>query len=267
MKHHKHILTSFILILTLLLTGFTSRAVQAENPDEYEFSGIVETVSEDGFSFLTEEDILISVSAIEEDEGNFFFTLTVGDEDPLTISVDEEFDFGVIEEGGEFELEVKFNEEDEEWSVYKHKFEEKEQEREREEDGYFCSEDSEEQHPVALAIAKSYDTDYESVIGMFCDGQGEEGSARTGFGQIMLAYQTAGETEGSAEDILTQRLEGKGWGQIWQDMDLIGKPDDVGPPEGKGKPESAGPPEDAGPPENVGAPEEAGPPEHAGPKH
>lgn len=263
MKHKKHILTSFMLILTLLLTGFTSRAVQAETPDEYEFSGIVETVGEDGFTFLTEDDILISVSAIEEDEeGNFFFTLTIGNEDPFTISVDEEFDFGLIEEGGEFELEVKFNEDTEEWTVYKHKFEEKEQEREREEDGYFCSEDSED-HPVALAIAETYEATYDEVIAMFCDGQGEEGSARTGFGQIMLAYQTAEETGGTASEILSERAEGKGWGQIWQELDLIGKPEDAGKPDHAGKPDDVGKPEGVG----NGKPEGKGKPDHAGPKH
>jgi len=138
MKKKTLFLTSLMLITALLMTGFTSQIVQAEEaPEELELEGIVQTVDEDGFTFLTEDDILVSVSKVQEQDGSYFFTLTVGEDDPLTIPVEEGFDFGEIEEGGEFELELKYDEEAEEWTVYKHKFQkqEEEQEREREEEG------------------------------------------------------------------------------------------------------------------------------------
>lgn len=262
MKKKTYLLTSLLLIATLVLSGFTSTVALAEDlpeEDELEFEGIVEEVFEDGsFTFLTEDDILITVGPIEDGS----FQLTVGDE-VFTILVEEGFEFGEINEGDEFEIEAKLNEDDE-WELYKHEIKEQEREREREEDGYFCSEGAED-HPVALAIAETYGVDYETVIGMFCAGEGEEGSARTGFGNIMLAFHTAEATGGDALEILSMKEDGTGWGQIWQDMGLIGKdrekPDKPGKPEdvGNGKPEDKGKPDDAGKPENPGKPDHAGP--------
>lgn len=263
MKKKTYLLTSLLLIATLVLSGFTTQVAHAEDlpeEDELEFEGIVEEIFDDGsFSFRTEEDILILVGAIEDGS----FQLTVGDEDPLTILVEEGFEFGEIFEGDEFEIEAKLNE-DEEWELYKFKIQEQEQEREREEEGYFCT-NLDEKHPVAAAIAETYEVDYEVVIGMFCAGEGEEGSARTGFGQIMLAFHTAEVTGGDPGEILGMKKEGTGWGQIWQEMGLIGK--DREKPDKPGKPEDVGPPEGKGKPEDVGKPENPGKPDHAGPKH
>lgn len=87
-------------------------------------------------------------------------------------------------------------------------------------------------HPVAEGITETYsDTvegDYAIVMDWFCNG--------FGFGQILLALQTETILEGpdapTADDLLTRRVDGEGWGQIWQDLELIGRPEDAGPPFG-----------------------------------
>jgi len=106
----------------------------------------------------------------------------------------------------------------------------------------YCSGDKENDHPFAASIADTYGVPVSEVMDYFCQG--------FGFGQIMLALQT-GQMEGatsSVSDMLADRLSGKGWGQIWKAMGLIGnadhgnsppgllkKPDKTtGPPEGKG---------------------------------
>jgi hypothetical protein len=72
-------------------------------------------------------------------------------------------------------------------------------------------------------------------MALFCepvakeDGDGEDSG--WGFGQIMLGLET-----GDLEGTLALRAEGMGWGQIWQEMGLIGKGKD------KGKAKDAGPP-------------------------
>ena len=114
-------------------------------------------------------------------------------------------------------------------------------------------------HPAAEGLADAYEVEYETVIGWFCDGYG--------LGEIMLALETAKATGGVPEDLLGWKTELGGWGQVWQELDLIGKPENAGPPEGvPGKPEDTGPPDGAGPPEGVpGRPDDAGPPDGAGP--
>jgi len=125
-------------------------------------------------------------------------------------------------------------------------------------ENYFCLEGTEDQHPVAAGIAELYEVEYEDVMAMFCEvrevEEGEEDDAGFGFGQIMLAYSTVEkgadledlEGDFSLEGLLGMRSEGMGWGQIWQEMGLIGKPDDAGKPDGVGKPDHAGPPPWAG---------------------
>jgi hypothetical protein len=262
MKKKTHLLTSLLLIATLILSGFTSTVAQAESPEEMEFSGTVTIVDNGSFTFKTEDEVLITVGAIEDGS----FQLTVGGDKSLTILVPDDFEFEDIAIDSEFELNIKYNKGLEEWMLYKLEEEEQEEEREREEEGYFCSEDAEEQHPVALAIVDTYkedfpDISYETVIGMFCEGEGEEGSARTGFGNIMLAFHTAEETGEDVNDILAMKEDGTGWGKIWQEMGLIGK--DSEKPEKPGKPEDVGngKPDDKGKPENPG-----NKPSHAGPK-
>jgi hypothetical protein len=138
--------------------------------------------------------------------------------------------------------------------------------------GTFCD-DLAFDHPVASGLADWFPEDYETIIGWFCDGWG--------FGQIMLALQTAEMTEDegdSAQDYLDFRAEDQGWGEIWKELGLIGKPeddgdppmappDDGGPPDGVEPPDDVEPPmeppDDAGPP--MEPPDDAGPPDDGGP--
>jgi len=133
--------------------------------------------------------------------------------------------------------------------------------QEEENEDFFCSADSEDAHPVVAGIAETYEVDYETVLEMFCAGDGEEENGHTGLGEIMLAFQTAEILDDgtTADDLLTRRGEGEGWGEIWQELGLIGRPDDVGP---SGDP---GPPDDVGPPDSTAIPDDAGKPDDVPP--
>ena len=64
----------------------------------------------------------------------------------------------------------------------------------------------------------------------FCEG-------RYGLGEIMHALQTADPDEGTTpEQLLGRKTELGGWGQVWQEMGLIGKPEDKPDKEPKDKP-------------------------------
>ena len=87
-------------------------------------------------------------------------------------------------------------------------------------------------HPTAQRLADTYGVDYEQIMTWFCEG-------RYGFGEIMHALQTSDpEEEGKTpEQILLLKTELGGWGQVWQELGLIGKPDDKPEKEPKDKPE------------------------------
>ena len=155
-----------------------------------------------------------------------------------------------------------------------------------EEQNAFCV-DPELIHPVAAKLVARYegiyDVTYDQVMVWFCDDG-------MGFGQIMLALRTAALTDDDPGTLLERRAAGEGWGEIWQDLGLIGRartarnwapgngpPPWAGPPEerdpdaekpGNGPPAWAGPPEERDPdaekPGN-GPPPWAGPPEERDP--
>jgi hypothetical protein len=89
-----------------------------------------------------------------------------------------------------------------------------------------------EPHPVAQRLAETYGVAYEDIMTWFCEG-------RYGFGEIMHALQTGDpEEEGKTpEQILLLKTELGGWGKVWQELGLIGKPDDKPEKEPKDKPE------------------------------
>lgn len=120
------------------------------------------------------------------------------------------------------------------------------------EGSYFCENRDDDEHPVAAGIAETYEIEYQTVIAWFCGDNIDKDGENFGFGEIMLALQTSEleDDEITAEEILDRRAGGEGWGEIWQDLGLIGKPDHAGPPEWVGD----GPPEWAGPPPGVGRP-------------
>ena len=75
-----------------------------------------------------------------------------------------------------------------------------------------------ELHPRGNALGESYEVLYEDVMTWFCDGYG--------FGEIMHALETsrASEASVSAEELLAMKTEMGGWGTVWQEVGLIGKP-------------------------------------------
>lgn len=98
--------------------------------------------------------------------------------------------------------------------------------------GNFCV--GADPHLVAARLAEAYEgVEYEDIMGWFCEG-------RFGFGEIMIALSTserlnsngAGDDSASddddsqgaldVEDLLAMRASGLGWGQIRQDLGLIG---------------------------------------------
>jgi hypothetical protein len=109
-------------------------------------------------------------------------------------------------------------------------------------------------HPAAQRLAGKFNVAYESVIGWFCDGYG--------IGEIMLALKTAESTGENPGDLLILKTESGGWGEVWQERGLHGKPEDAGPPDDRpGKPEDAGPPDDVpGNPEDDEDDEDGGTP-------
>lgn len=99
----------------------------------------------------------------------------------------------------------------------------------------FCT-TADVQHPMAAKLAATYEVSYDQVRKWFCD----DGH---GFGQIAMALQTSKVTGDSVEELLAQRAEGKGWGNIWKEKGLIRNQEDGGPPPqaGHGRPAWAGP--------------------------
>jgi hypothetical protein len=132
-----------------------------------------------------------------------------------------------------------------------------------------------ETHPVAERLAerlaeisdRPQAEAYDRVMDWFCSGYG--------YGEIMHALVAADQDPAADPAVLLAlKTELGGWGEVWQEMGLIGPPDDrpVGPPEDKdkGQPDDrpVGPPEDnrpVGPPEDKdkGQPDDrpVGPPE------
>lgn len=81
-------------------------------------------------------------------------------------------------------------------------------------DGFYCIQ-SEIPHPSGKRLAELYGVDYLTLQEWFCEG--------FGWGQIMLALQTGMITGDDPGYLLEQRKSGMGWGEIWQDLGLIGR--------------------------------------------
>lgn len=205
----------------------------------------------------TEVELTGTVTAFDESLGSF--TVEAEDGETYTVYPGEDFDFRTLLVGDTVEVEGTLNE-DGTVSALKVDVEEQEDDPTEEQNdpstGYFCTQ-SEEPHPFGALLADRYDTDYETLQGWFCEG--------FGWGQIMLALQTSEITEGDPEALLEARRGGQGWGQIWQELKLIGRPEEAGPPndeDGDGRPDFAGPPNDE---DGHGRPDFAGPPDGVGP--
>ncbi len=80
------------------------------------------------------------------------------------------------------------------------------------------------EHSVLAGLAERYNVAYEDLVVLFCESD-------LGVGEIALALATAQQSESAVtiEDLLTQRLDdGLGWGEIWQEMGLIGQSKGIG---------------------------------------
>ena len=200
----------------------------------------------------TEVEIVGTVASIDEASGSFTVETETGE--TYTVVPGEGFDFSTLAVGDTVEVQGTVNE-DETISALNITVEGQEEEQEDTSTGYYCTQ-SEDQHPFGARLAERYETDYETLQEWFCDG--------FGWGQIMLALQTSEITEGDPAALLEARRGGQGWGQIWQELKLIGRPEHAGPPndeDGNGRPDFAGPPNDE---DGNGRPDFAGPPDHAG---
>jgi len=102
-------------------------------------------------------------------------------------------------------------------------------------------------HPVGSRLAAAYEVDYETIMEWYCVDE-------HGFGNIMLALATAPASDATPEEFLARRLDGEGWGLIWQSAGLIGRDRvrDTEPGEGGGRPEDRGPRDNRGRPEDPG---------------
>jgi len=114
--------------------------------------------------------------------------------------------------------------------------EEKEKEEEEKKEGLegkssssYCSGEKENDHPFAAAISETYGTSTSDIMGYFCNG--------FGFGEIMLALQTHQMNNEEVSSMLALRKSDQGWGQIWQDMGIIGNQDKAKSPPGQLKKE------------------------------
>jgi len=101
----------------------------------------------------------------------------------------------------------------------------------------YCADGKQEKpHPLAAKMADRYRVTEQWVMDHFCDGYG--------MGAIMLALKTS-QIEGlgaGPETLLTERANGNGWGQIWQELGLIGnEKNGYSPPGLLKKPDHAGP--------------------------
>jgi hypothetical protein len=92
-------------------------------------------------------------------------------------------------------------------------------------DSAYCSGAKESAHPLAVRIAARYGVSEAWVMEKFCSG--------FGMGAIMLSLKTQQLSGANPDDLLAQRLEGMGWGNIWKEQGLIGSEKSIQAPKGK----------------------------------
>ncbi len=217
---------SITLLAALLMAVLTTGSALASEGTEIEFVGTVVGINlEDGtleIKVKVEPDI-IEIFTVQVGENFNFETIGLGDtlEVKGTLGAD-----GIL-----VCTELKIQE----------RARDKVQLQDGEGDASFCV-SQDKFHPVAEKISETYGVPYKTILGYLC------GENSVGLGQIILALQTAELIGGSFEDFLNGGFENISWGQIWQENDLIGKPDKGVPPgqikkqDGEGDPEEKIPP-------------------------
>jgi hypothetical protein len=208
------------------------------------------------------------------DQTNGTLTILTTDGDELVITLPDDFDYETVEVGMDivakgtwtddgFEADwVKEADKDNEAETTEEADEDSvnENDKDRGEGGAYCAGDKDKPHPMAAKIALDYGVSEEWVMEQVCAGHG--------FGSVMLALKTQSISGDNPEDLLNQRKNGKGWGQIWKESGVVGSDHANMPPPGllnkydkgnagkaPGRPEEKGPP---GPPEDKGKPDDKG---------
>lgn len=222
------------LVAAMLLTPIAF--ADEEEPVEIEFTGRVTAI-----------DTLGGTLTVETDDAEVFIVLPPEGFDLSLVALGDLYEVeGTLgEDGIVLASKLKFEDDDADEA------ESEEQDEEDQEDkglSFFCRPEAQKDHPFAAALAETYGTETSEIMGWFCDGG-------HGFGQIMLALQTASRMGVDAGELLTRRSAGDGWGKIWVEMGLIGKDREAHPP---GPPEHAKNPKDTGRPDHTGRPEEKG---------
>jgi len=70
-----------------------------------------------------------------------------------------------------------------------------------------------ETHKIGEGIAEKFEVPYEMIMNWFCDGNQ--------FEDILLALQTSQLITISPDELLTKRVNGQKWDNIWEDLGLI----------------------------------------------
>lgn len=176
-----------------------------------------------GMAFASEEDEVtgIVVEIIFEDDVPVALLLDTGEGDPIEVPFGKNFDPEnfKIEIGDE--VVIKTCAEDGDMVITELKIQERLRDRVQTQDGTlesnFCAVE-EVVHPVAAKVADTYGILYEDMEAYLC------GETHVPLGQIMLALATADLMEGVDFTEFLDGFENIKWGQIWQELDLKGKP-------------------------------------------
>ena len=203
MNKHK-LKQSILVVITImsLLSAFTQPVYAQDEVEDTEILGTIQSIDEENNSFI-----------LETETGEI-----------ITIYTDSDFDFTSIQISDQVKVEGQVNEDG---SINASLTEVNQSEDDDTEQldpadsstlntGYYCSQ-SEDPHPFGARLAERFESDYSTMQTWFCEG--------SGWGEIMLAMKTSKITEGDPAELIAARKDGSGWGQIWQEAGLIGKPD------------------------------------------
>lgn len=193
---NKRTTLSITLILALLMGLFTTGMAFAEEGAE-EVVGIIVEIFEDHLLVNVEGEEMEVPFGQNFDPENF--KLDVGDEVVIKICPNED---GVM-------------------VISELKIQERARDRVQTQDGElesnFCAVE-EVQHPIAAKLEATYGIPYAEIEGYLC------GETHVPLGQIMLALATAELSEDYDFTDFLDGFENIKWGQIWQELDLKGKP-------------------------------------------
>ena len=200
--------TKFISILLIVLFSLLSVGTVSAKSDTLNVKGEVTAISSNSLSISSNKGVFtFSIPADVDLSG-----ISVGD-DVLVKAVsgpDGSWVVKSVKQVNVVQDEEEMEEEDPEEEI-------KDQIEGSLDNSAYCSEDKkEEPHPLAVKLAERYGVDEAWVMDTFCDGYS--------IGAIMLALQTS-QLENisvSPEDLLSGRADGQGWGELWQDLGIIG---------------------------------------------